>query len=510
MKKRVLAAALAAATVLSLAGCNQGGSSSGTSSTNSGSSSANSGATSGESSGATSSESPANPDELTDEDETLSLLSWSGNEDMQLMIDFYCEKTGFDKNKIKVVTQGDSGGAAKEAYQNYLKGTGDADILYCDAGWAQLYENNNAAMVANVGGDLVMPLSELGITKDQQPNAYPYTLQVGTNAKGEFVGATWQATPGCFVYNAKLAKQYLDVETPEDMQALVKDWDTFEQTAAKLKEASNGAVKMVCTEAGLWQVKQCDKKDKWVKDDVFAFTGEAESFIDFAKKYTDEGYVDANIGTWCTAWWNTLNDGSALGEFIPTWGLKGTSGSMLFNFAAGAQDVPKVDDDGNPVLDDEGKQVMESVVNDSAATDLFSACAGPQSWYWGGTYMCVAAKCNTKKTAADWIKFFTQNEDAMKEYAQKNGDFMNSTKAMEGVTYKNPVLIDGQDQFAILFNEAKKINMGDTITMYDADINDKFNAQVADYCKGTVSKDDILPNTKTEVIKLFPGLTATE
>lgn len=490
MKKRVLAAALAAATVLSLAGCNQGGSSSGASNTSSGSSSANSGATSSENSGATSddtSNTPSGSDvELTDEDSTLTLVAWNGNEDLNLLIDFFNSKKSEGAAEVKWAQIGDSGDDSKEKYKSYLDSGEDADILFCDAGWAQLYENM---------GDKVIPLSELGIDKSQYPNAYPYTLDVGTNEAGDFMGATWQATPGLFVYNAKLAEQYLGVTTPDQMQEKVKDWDTFKQTAADLKEASSGAVKMVATEQGLWQVKQCEKSDKWVKDGIFAFTGEAEAYIDFAKEFADNGWVDPNIGAWSPEWWTCMNNGDALGEFVPTWGLKGNNGSMIYNFAAGGSVDPETN---------------EWKANDTAANDMFSACPGPAGWYWGGTYLVIPAQCNTKKTAAEFIKCITQNEANMKEYAQANGDFMNNKNAMNGVAFNNPVLIGGQDQFAILMDKADDIKMGSTITQYDADINSAFNDEVLAYCKGTNTREDILPKVNDKVLLAFDELDVAE
>lgn len=479
MKKRILAAVVAAASVLSLAGCNGNNTSSGAG-TGSGSSTPAASNTSGTASNnSTATSTPAA--DLKDEDEKLSILAWSNNEDMDLIINFFCEKTGYDKSKIEWVKLGDSGGDAKEKYMEYLKGDGDADLLFCDAGWAQKYENNGECI----------PMSELGITKDQYPNAYSYTLEVGTNEAGEFMAPTWQATPGLFVYNTKAAEEHLGVKTPEEMQAKVKDWATLEATAEELKTKSGGKCKMLSTEGGLWQVKQCDKKAKWVNDGKFVLTEEADAFVDMAKNYSDKGYLDASIGTWSTGWWNSVNSGSALGEFVPTWGLKGNPGSMIYNFAAGGKE------------NDKG----EFVANDKADNTLLAACAGPQSWYWGGTYICASKKCNTKKTASEFLKLMTQNDEAMKEYGSKNGDFMNNKKIMPDVSFKNPVLKDGQDQFKILVNEADKINMGGTITQYDADINDKFNAAVGEYCKGTISsKDDAIKQAKKDIAELYTDL----
>lgn len=468
MKKKILAAVIAAASVLSLAGCNESGS---------GSTPANGNSTPANNNSTPANNSVANSDELKDDDDKLSILAWSSNEDVQLLIDFYCAETGTDKSKIEWVKCGNKGEEAREQYMQYIKGNGDADIIFCDADWTALYTNDSCTI----------PLSELGISKDQYPNAYAYTLAVGTNSKGEFTGATWQATPGCFVYNAKKAEEVLGVKTPEEMQAKVKDWDTFKATAKEVAEKSSGSTVLQATEGGLWQVRQAALSKPWVVDGKFQLDSVADEFYDMAKEYADNGYMSSTVGQWTTGWYNSIKDGSAIGDFVPTWGLKGNSGSILFNFAAGGTE----DKDGN------------FVANADAATDLLSACEGPQGWFWGGTYMMATSKCNTKKTASDFIKFYTQNADAMKKYAEKNGDFMNNSSVMANVSFKNPVLIGNQDHFKLLVEKAKSIDLDGKISVYDSQIKGFFNDSVNALIKKTDGVTD-----KASAIKFFKNKMA--
>lgn len=476
MKKRILAAVVAATAVLSLAGCKNEGTSSGSgdSKTSTPAASSDAGGTSTPAESKPVESTPAV--ELKDDDPTLTILGWDGNEDVPILQEFYKEKTGKELTWVK---QGTSGGEAKEKYSDYLKGDGDADILICDAGWAQKYANN---------GDLVIPMSELGIGIDQYSDAYPYTLEIGTNDKGQFTAPTWQATPGCWVYNAKLAKQYLNVDTPEQMQEKVKDWDTFKKTAEELKEASGGKVKMNATLGGMWEALKSDRSSAWVVDGKYSMGKESDSFIDMAKEYASNGYVDANIGTWTPAWFNTICNDEALGEFTPTWGLKGNPGSMLGNFASG--------------IDDSWAALGEP------AKDKFSACAGPMDWYWGGSYLCVTKKCNTKASAAEFIKLMTQNKEAMADYCKKSGDFMNSKTVMKDATFTNPILIGGQDQFQILKPKAEKIDLGGYVTEFDADIGDKVADGAINYAKGTLaSKEEAIKAAKKGIVEVYPEIT---
>ncbi len=461
MKKRILAALIAAASVLSLAGCNNenkpnesGGGNSGTGNSGTG----NSGT-------------PAPATSVTDTDDTLSILAWSGNGDVPSLIDFFCEKTGTSKDKVKWVQLGEGGGDARKEYKKYLDtGAGDADIILCDNEWALEYANDSKYTV---------PLSAIGIDKSQFADAYAYTLEIGTNKNGDLVGATWQATPGGYVYDAVKAEELLGVKTPDEMQALVSDWDKFEETAKKLAEQG---VAICASEGDLWQVQQCLRTTKWVGNDGKLVVDDfVKNFAQMAKDYADKGYITKEE-QWKDGWKAAVPDGKALGGFAPTWGLlNNKSGTIAENWAGG--------------VDAKGK---------------LGLCEGPSSYYWGGTFMEVTASCNSSSLAKKWIETFAINADTMKEYAKKTGDFVNNKKVMEEMskdtTLKNELFKDNIHQFGVLYKAADKIKV--YVTEFDGAIKEKFNAAVQDYAiKGTTaSVDDAIKAFTDSVSKDYADL----
>lgn len=473
MKKRIMAALVAAAAVLSLAGCNTNNTSTPAASGDTGSSTP--AASGGESSTGAGDASGADVT-ITDDDDTLTILAWSSNSDMQNLIDFFCEKNGIDKSKVVWSQQGSNGEGAREQYKQYLSGDGDADLILCDADWTVDYLNS----------DLTVPLSAVGITKDTYTDAYPYTLAIGTAENGDFKAVSWQCTPGGFLYRADLAEQYLGVKTPDDMQALVSDWDKFEETAKKLLEASGNATSLTATEGGLWQVFQTKRNSPWVVDNKLVLDT-AEDFYEMAKNYKDNKYMAA-VPQWDAAWYAAVKSGTALGDFVPTWGLTNANGSIAYNFASGG---------------DEGAAAEEGTL---------ALCEGPSSWYWGGTYMMVPAKCNSKTLVKQFLDTFTSNADTMKEYSLKTGDFMNNKTVMKSIvdegSNKNPLLKDGQDQFAVLYSSADKIDLDGKLTKYDSIIKGKFNDSVNNYIDGkTASKEDAIVEFKKSVKAAYPDLT---
>lgn len=84
--------------------------------------------------------------------------------------------------------------------------------------------------------DMFVSMDSIGITKKDYSNAFQYTIDHAT-VNGKLKGLCWQATPGCFVYRTDIAQKVLGTSDPAKVQTYVKDWDTFMQTAEKMKQA---------------------------------------------------------------------------------------------------------------------------------------------------------------------------------------------------------------------------------------------------------------------------------
>ena len=454
MKKKILAAILASAMILSIAGCNQetGGSSDNT----------------GAGTNAPSSDAPStggDSTELKDDGDVLTILAWSGNSDIKNMVELFCAETGTDASKINIVAQGESGGDASTQYTQYLSGNEDADLMCLEADWILKYINDDS---------LTAPLSALDITKDSFANPYPYTVAIGTNEAGVLKGASFQAAPGGFAYRADLAEQYLGVKSPEEMQAKIGDWASFQATAKELYEKSEGKCALTATEGGLWQVYQANRTQPWVKDGKLVMDN-AEDFYDIAKSMKDEKTL-ADVPQWENPWYASVINGDSLGDFVSTWGLTTATTSILYQFADGKQ-------------------------NDDA---YMAYCAGPQNYFWGGTWLGVSTKCDNKSLAKQFVEFFTCNDDSMRKYTEKTNDFCNNSVVMKAIVdeaaNKNPLLKDGQDQFAILLDAASNVKMDGLITKYDSTIKEAFNKSVQDYIAGNhATKEDAIDAFKKSV-----------
>ena len=470
MKKRILAALLASAAVLSFAGCSKDNDSSAADSSAADSSAADSSAADDSSNAG---------DSALSSEETLTILAWTGNSDIKNMVKLFCQEKGYSEDQIVIKGVGDNGEGARDQYAQYLSGDGDADLMCLEADWILQYINDDT---------LVAPLSDLGITEADYANAYDYTVQIGKDKNGVLKGASFQAAPGGFVYRTDLAEEYLGVKTPEEMQEKVKDWDTFMETAKTVYEASGNKTSLTATEGGLWQVYAANRTQPWVVDGKLVMDT-AEDFFDVAKTMADNHYL-AGVPQWDPAWYQAGQDGTTMGYFFSTWCMTNSDGSQLWQ----AEGVTK-DDDGNLSGPTFGK---------------YNICQGPTGYFWGGTWLAASTKCDTKDLATEFVKFFTTDADTMQKYAEFTGDFTNNKVAMQAIidagTNKND-LLGGQDQFAVLADGANNIKMDGLITEYDSKIKSCLNTAVQDYIAGTyATKEEAVDAFKKSVVATFPDI----
>lgn len=476
MKKRILAALLASAAVLSFAGCSKDNGSSGDSSA----ADSSSGAADSSAADSSAADDSSNAgDSALSSEETLTILAWTGNSDIKNMVKLFCQEKGYSEDQIVIKGVGDNGEGARDQYAQYLSGDGDADLMCLEADWILQYINDDT---------LVAPLSDLGITEADYANAYDYTIQIGKDKNGVLKGASFQAAPGGFVYRTDLAEEYLGVKTPEEMQEKVKDWDTFMETAKTVYEASGNKTSLTATEGGLWQVYAANRTQPWVVDGKLVMDT-AEDFFDVAKTMADNHYL-AGVPQWDPAWYQAGQDGTTMGYFFSTWCMTNSDGSQLWQ----AEGVTK-DDDGNLSGPTFGK---------------YNICQGPTAYFWGGTWLAASTKCDTKDLATEFVKFFTTDADTMQKYAEFTGDFTNNKVAMQTIidagTNKND-LLGGQDQFAVLADGANNIKMDGLITEYDSKIKSCLNTAVQDYIAGTyATKEEAVDAFKKSVVATFPDI----
>ena len=352
------------------------------------------------------------------------------------------------------------GGEAADKYDKLFQGGDAPDLYFAEADWALRFINDDTKTAA---------LEDLGFTDANFTDQFAYTQEIGRATKGKnagkVVGTSWQAAAGGFAYRTDLAEQYLGVKTPEEMQAKIEGWDKFVDAATTVAEASDGKVALADSLGGMWQVFAANRTTPWVEDGIFVLDDSCKEFADIAKKLWDNGGVTHN-GQWSDAWIPAGTSGACMGYFVSTWGF----GEGAFFGQASAESRGK-----------------------------WNVCQGPDSYFWGGTWMVVNPGTDNAEEAQSFILNTTVKQDTMRDFAISKPEYVNNMSAMQDIIDKNENPnefvtnnLNGQNYFAVLNEGVLGVDLKGLITPYDATIKGKFlDAVTEEYCKNGASWEDV-------------------
>lgn len=371
---------------------------------------------------------------------TFTVAAWNAD-DVPAMLAQWKEAAGVSDDKVNFINFDCGGGSASEKYDALFNDGADLDVYFCEADWALKYINDDTKTA---------PLEQLGFTDDNFADIYDYTDEIGKDSNGVRKGVSWQAAAGGFAYRTDLAEQYLGVTSPEDMQAKISNWEDFVATAEDIAEQSGGKTALADTLGGMWQVFAATRTTPWVVDNALEVDDSCEQFANYAKRLWDCGGVTKNP-QWDASWYASGQDDSAMGFFVSTWGF----GDAILAQAAGGEG--------------------------GATYGKWNVCQGPAPYFWGGTWIVVNPATDNAEEAQSFIKTFTVDRDQIKKYALDKPEYCNNIAVMQEIvdSGENPNeyvtnLLDGQNYFAVLHENAKKINLNGLITPYDSTIKGDF------------------------------------
>lgn len=224
---------------------------------------------------------------------------------------------------------------------------------------------------------------------------------------------------------------------------------------------------------------------KCVNDEgVIQIDPSIEKWIDTTKEYTDKGY---NNGTslWAEEWTADMGkDSKVFGYFMPAWGI---------NFSMAEGSGAKKNDDGT--------------FTPGGSYGDWAVVTGPQSFNWGGSFICGATGTDNAKLVADIMKKLCCDKDIMFNISKDTSDFVNNKAANKKLEEKNVTsdFLGGQSLVKALSAAADNINCSN-VSPYDQMYIESLMAKMKDYYQGKVSKEKAIDNFKNEVIKSYPDL----
>ena len=361
------------------------------------------------------------------------------------------------------------------AYQNNLdetllkqdKAAADdkIDIFLVEADYALKY----------VDTDYTMAMSDLGLDDSVFAGQYQYTKDVVTDANGALKGASWQGCPGLMVYRRDIATEVFGTDDPDEIQTHFSDWTKFQESAAQLADAGYSAVSTV---NDTYRVFSNNVTTKWVdENNKINIDENIMAWVDMSKEMVDAKQT-GTADLWSDDWKKGFYpEGNVFAYFGPAW---------LIDFCMAADDDASV-----------------------AAQGGWAATEGPQSFYWGGTWICAANGTDNADLVADIIKTMTTDEAVLSDIVKADNDFANSPAVMEGFasddTFGDAVL-GGQNPIGKFCAGVGAIDLSN-ITNYDQGCTEEFQHAMKNYFDGNATKDEALDQFYNAVLEKYPNLS---
>ncbi|NLJ97138.1 MAG: carbohydrate ABC transporter substrate-binding protein [Clostridiales bacterium] len=428
-------------------------------------------------------ETAADDKNTADEGKVLNIWCW--NDEFQSRVkDFY---PGYEHNDstgegkigditVKwVITPNEN-----NAYQNALdaalldqknKAADDnVDIFLIEADYALKYTDS----------DYTMDVKKVGLTDADMSEQYQYTKDIVT-ANGKIKGSTWQATPGLFVYRRSIANEVLGTDDPAEVQKKLADWNKFNAVAADMKASG---YTMLAGYDDSYRTFSNNVSGPWVQGGKVVVDDNIMRWVDQTKEFTDKGY-NKKTTLWAPEWAAEQGpEGTTFGFFYSTWGINFT---LLDNSLADAKAAKEV---GNGIYGD------------------WAVCQGPESYYWGGTWICAATGTDNVSAIKDIMLKLTCDKAIMKKITEVTQDYTNHKAAMNELANSDfqSDFLGGQNHIALFAEAAPKIDMSN-ISPYDQGCNEEFQGAFKDYFDGNVSKEEALQNFYTNIKVKYPELT---
>lgn len=481
MKKRILAALVASATVLSLAGCNNG--------TTSGNSSSDNKSTDNKSTDTKSSETTdSKPVELPeDTGKKLRIACWN-YEFAEFFDAYYKAKLPADVT-VEWVQFPNEGKNYQDNLDRLLKANESAsaddkiDMFLAEADYIKKYVNS----------DVSLDVKSLGVTNTS--NAYQYVLDAATTDSGNVLkGVSFQACPGTVVVRKSIAKEVLGTDKPDEIQSKIDTWEKFNAVA---KDAKSKGYLMTPSAIETYRAFANNATESYLNDNKFAPTQAFKDWYAQAKDFVDNGYT-LTCKIWDQEKTNEMmKDGKAMCFFGPMW---------YYAFC------------------------MATAVEECGGD--WVVVEGPAAYFWGGTWLLGAKGTDNAKLVGQVMDAFMNDTEVMEKLVKSEGlkEFSNDgvatetdknnpcfvnnkaivKKFAEDTSFGNSTLLDGQNDFAVMAKIADNIVWKKELhTVYDQTFNEGLPEALLESLKkdSGVTEEQAWNNFYTTLAGVDPSIT---
>ncbi len=302
---------------------------------------------------------------------------YSDSEDITKILGYIWEKYPDWKARTEVIVLSKEGYAeAIEAITDDAENEKCPDIIVADCDNMSHFRDS----------DYTMDLGELGFNDSNYSQMFTYTKDIAVDAEGKMKGLTWEVTPGAFIYRKSFAAELLGANTAKDMQAFVKDWNTFIDTARNIDKKSSGALKMLASSHDI---------DK-------AFRGIGSADLSGDSKYNsvlvelDNNKFTSGLEAESDQYYSAADKGNVFGYFC----------------------------------DADTINIFERKIIGNSKGD-WGICPGPSEYVTGGSWIFVNSSCKDASYAGQLIKYLCTDTELFKTLFEKEHIFVNNINTLK-------------------------------------------------------------------------------
>lgn len=323
-----------------------------------------------------------------------------------------------------------------------------------------------------VDSDYTMDIAELGLAP--AATQYQYTVDAAKSSDGKVKGVSFQCCPAALIYRRSIAKDVLGTDDPAQVQEALNSWEKFEAVAA---DAKAKGYYMTGSYVETYRTFSNNTSIPWTDADKnLQFDAAIEQYLVQAENFLKNGYT-LDAGVWDDAKNQQMfKDGKTMCFFGPAW---------YYNFSMGNAQDP-----------------------DKGCYGDWAIVEGPQAYFWGGTWLLASASTDNQELLKSIFEAFTVNEDICSALIENEGQFTNNSavnqKYASDPEFGNAFL-GNQNDTAVYVELAKNIKFQNK-TIYDFELNEKLPSVFLDYFKGTITKDQAYANFYKYVNETFPAV----
>jgi len=379
-------------------------------------------------------------------------------------------------------------------------GVGAPDVLTGELDMIQQF--NEAGYLADLQ-TLMEDDSDIDVAA-QKADYKDYIWQSGENADGRLTALSWQVTPGAIFFKVDMAAEVWGDEAgfpsnPDaaDYNTQVSTWvsdnkfDSLDDLLLAQQEvkAFNPSYRLFSDDQAVRHFAAgTDEPAKWLDNSGKLNPAKIEEqipYMELVKSMYGETIADsltANAGEWSGEWFAGMgnhltdsdsNDWYVMAYSLPTWGLKYVLEPSMERVDANGDTCTLPE---NPTADDEAACTLKG---------NWGMAAGPNSYFWGGTYLAVREGSDAKEEAFAFIKSMLFDHDRLVARQEADGDMYSMASVMDPViaNYAGRASLGGMNQFLVFNQEAQKIDLSN-VTEYDRRLSTLLGDYITKYKEG--------------------------